>query len=161
MIDFRKITSGDTLTAVGVLHLSFGLVSYRETLGEMVREGLVDAVKDDPAREAAFWFLTCGASLVLTGLLAGWTERRTGTLPASTAPMLLGIGAVGVTLMPRSGFWALLVPAVLAFVASRRPTNGDHLATLEERGRPKRPKHPGASVTRRRSAGWDARRRTR
>jgi hypothetical protein len=71
--------------------------------------------KGDLWREAVPKILTCGASLILMGRLVRWTQRQTGTLPASLGPTLLGIGAAGTALMRRSGFWAVFVPAVLVF----------------------------------------------
>ena len=81
----------------------------------MMRDGVIDTVEDEPEREAALWFLMCGVSLVLMGSLARRTKRQTGTLPSMVGPALLGIGTAGVTLMPRSGFWAVFVAAIVAF----------------------------------------------
>jgi len=124
MTRFSLPTAGDTLTVVGFLHTAVGLAKYHKTLGRMACEGVIDTVQGDHEREAALWFLMCGASLMLTGRLARWTQLQNGMLPASTGPMLLGIGATGVALLPRSGFWALLVPAVLAFAARGRKREG-------------------------------------
>jgi hypothetical protein len=115
MTRLLRPTAGDALATVGVLHTTVGLAKYRKALREMVRDGVIDTIEDDPDREAAVWFLTCGASLSLMGFLARWTLRQTGTLPFFVGPMLFGIGAVGATLMPRSGFWALFVAGILAF----------------------------------------------
>ena len=109
-------TAGDALTVVGALHTSIGLAKYHKGLREMVRDGVIDTVEGDPEREAAVWFLTCGASLILMGRLARWTQRQTGTLPSFVGPMLFGIGAVGASFMPRSGFWALFLAAILAYI---------------------------------------------
>jgi hypothetical protein len=113
-------TAGDALAAVGVFHTVAGLAKYRQVLREMAQDRLVDVVKGDHERGEALWFLMSGASVFLTGRLARWTELRTGTLPASTGWMLLGIGAVGSTLLPRSGFWSIFVPAILAIGVTRR-----------------------------------------
>ena len=108
-------TAGGTLVIIGMLHTSIGLAEHRRVLQEMVRDGMFDAVEGDPEREAAFWFLTCGVSLVLLGWLVRWAQRQTGTLPFFVGPALLGIGTAGITFMPRSGFWAVFVAAILAF----------------------------------------------
>jgi len=110
---------------VGVLHTAIGIAEYRRALRGIAHDGLVGAVKGDHERGEAFWFLVCGASMVLTGGLARWTQLRTGTLPASTGSMLLGISAAGATLMPRSGFWSPLVVAMLAFRVRRREREGE------------------------------------
>ena len=121
MTRLPRPTAGDALAITGILHTIIGLVEYRGALRDMVRDGVIDTVEDNPEREAAFWFLTCGVSLVLMGWLARWTQRRTGTLPSFVGSALLGIGTAGVTLMPRSGFWAVFVSAILAF--GERDTN--------------------------------------
>ena len=120
MTRLPSFTAGDALMVVGVLHTAVGFAEYRRTLREMARDGMVGTVDGDHERGEAFWFLVCGASMVLTGRLARWAQLQTGTLPASAGSMLLGIGAAGATLMPRSGFWAVFVPAILALKIARR-----------------------------------------
>jgi hypothetical protein len=75
MTRLLRPTAGDKLATVGVLHTTGGLAKYRKALREMVRDGVIDTIEDDPDREAAVWFLTCGASLILMGFLARWTQR--------------------------------------------------------------------------------------
>ena len=115
MTGLPRPTAGGTLVIIGILHTSIGLAGHRRVLQEMVRDGMWDAVEGDPERETAFWFLTCGVSLVLVGWLARWAQRQTGELPAFVGPAFLGIATAGATLMPRSGFWAVFVAAILAF----------------------------------------------
>jgi hypothetical protein len=104
-------TAGTALAVIGILHTSIGLVEYRG----MLRDWVVDAVEGDPEREAAFWFLTCGVSLVSMGWSFRWARRQTGALPSFVGPALLGIAMAGVTFMQRSGFWAVFVAAILAY----------------------------------------------
>ena len=120
MTRLPSFTAGDALMVVGVLHTAIGFAEYRRTLREMARDGMVGTVDGDHERGEAFWFLVCGASIVLTGRLARWAQLRTGTIPASAGSMLLGISVAGATLMPRSGFWALFIPAILALDAGHR-----------------------------------------
>ena len=115
MKTLTRPTAGGTLMIIGILHTAIGLADHRRVLQEMARDGLIDSVGNDPGREAAFWFLTCGVSLVLMGGLARWTRRQTGALPTFAGPALLGIATPGAALMPRSGFWAVFVAAILAF----------------------------------------------
>ena len=114
MTRLPRPTAGAALSIVGILHLSIGLVEHRKVLREIVRGGVIDTVGGDAEREAAFWFITCGVTIVLMGSLARWARLQTGTLPTFVGPALLGIGTAGVTLMPRSGFWAVFVTAILA-----------------------------------------------
>ena len=123
---------GTLITAVGAGHTAIGLVGYRSVLAAMVREGLVDSVRDVPRRGEALWFLTSGAGLVMTGRLASFAEQRTGTLPPSTGALLLGIGALGGAVLPRSGFWLLIPVGAAALrtargeaVATRSPSRSD------------------------------------
>lgn len=115
MTGLSRPTAGTALTIVGILHTSIGLAEHREVLRDVVRDGVIDTVEGDAEREAAFWFITCGVAIVLMGWSLRWARLQTGTLPRFVGPALLGIGTVGVTLMPRSGFWAVLVAAILAF----------------------------------------------
>lgn len=116
---------GPLLVATGVLHLLVGLVSYAGPLGAIVRDGLFNAVVPNPAapafdRDAAFWFMFFGVMLLLLGGLVHWAQARTGTLPAFLGWSLLGIGAVGVILMPASGFWLVFPQAVVVIAVARR-----------------------------------------
>jgi hypothetical protein len=136
MTRLSRPTAGDALMVVGVLHTAIGLAKYRRTLREMARDGMVGTVNGDHERDEAFWFLVCGTSMVLTGRLARWAQLRTRTLPASVGSMLLGFGAAGATLMPRSGFWSLVVPDILALKAGRREDDdgADDAASTETKG---------------------------
>jgi hypothetical protein len=111
---------GTLITAIGAGHTAIGIVGYRSVLAAMAREGLVDSVHGVPRREEALWFLTSGAGLVVTGRLAAFAEQRTGTLPPSTGALLLGIGALGGAVLPRSGFWALIPVGAAALRTARR-----------------------------------------
>ncbi|AHH97757.1 DUF6463 family protein [Kutzneria albida] len=108
------------LTATGVLHLLYGAATLAPVIGDILGAGLVNAVGGHLDRQAAFWFLVAAPNLSALGELARWAVRRTGTLPARLGGWLLGIGVVGVVLLPVSGFWLVLIIGVLALVAARR-----------------------------------------
>ena len=126
---------GHVLTAIGGLHLAVGSLAYARPLAAIGRDGFVNAVDGHVDRDAAFWFLMTGVLLVLLGQLVRWAQRRLGTLPAFLGWSLLALAAVGAILMPFSGFWLLLVAAVLALAAARardaRPAGP--MATAEPR----------------------------
>jgi len=117
----RRRPVGDLVTVIGAGHTAIGLVGHRAALAGIARDGVIDAVRGRRDREEALWFLVSGAALLVTGRLAAWTERRTGTLPTSTGALLLGIGAVGAAVLPQSGVWSLLPAGVAALRAARRP----------------------------------------
>lgn len=113
----RRI-SGLILIAIGAVHLAAIALFYRRPFIDIVAEGGFDAV--DPAssgpmfdREAAYWYLFAGLGFVLLGVLVTWVERHLGAPPAVLGWLLLGVGALGVFLVPVSGFWLFAVPAVL------------------------------------------------
>jgi hypothetical protein len=104
--------------AIGVLHTVVGLAIFRATLKELLAEGLVNTVHGQPMRELAFWFLFFGFLGILLGALVDWCEARGQRLPAFLGLGLLALAAVCVTLMPVSGGWLLLVPALGASTRS-------------------------------------------
>lgn len=115
MKHLSRPTSGAALVVIGILHTSIGLVEYRAVLREMVRDGMIDTVEGEAEREAAFWFLTCGVSLVSMGWSLRWARRQKGTSPSFVGPALLDIAMAGIAFIPRSGFWAVFVADILAY----------------------------------------------
>lgn len=111
---------GEMLMATGALHTVVGLWLFREPLNAIRRDGFIDTVLPHEDRELAFWFMIGGAGLLMTGQLASWTQRRTGTLPPALGWSLLGTSAVGAALMPRSGFWLMIPQALLILRRSNR-----------------------------------------
>jgi len=114
---------GPLLVATGVLDILYVLVSYSRQFAAIFQEGLVGAVELAPAqldRETAFWHLMFGATFVVLGGLVCWTQFRTGTLPAFLGWSLLALGLFGAILVPVSGFWFVLLLALLVLVAARR-----------------------------------------
>lgn len=110
---------GEVQMVTGVAHLSLGVAEYRQTLAAIAREGGVGVVQGDQDRELAVWFLTSGAGFLLSGSLARWAQRRTGTLPAAYGYGLLALGLAGGLLLPPSGFWVVAANGLLAVAASR------------------------------------------
>ena len=101
------------LIGVSVVHTIFGLVEFSETLAGIVRRGIFNAVGTDPLTGAVAWFMLFGFALFLAGLSIAELEREsTRPLPRSLGWALLFVVLVGVVLMPVSGFWLALPPAV-------------------------------------------------
>jgi hypothetical protein len=114
---------GKSVFFIGVVHSVFGFVVFRSTLGELVGEGLINTVNGQPDREFVFWFLFFGFMAIIAGLLIDWCEKTVGVLPGFLGWSLLALTLVCVTIMPVSGAWLLLVPAVGAVVRSVKPTH--------------------------------------
>ena len=120
---------GRWLVGVGVVHTVFGAVVFAQPLREIGRDGLWNAVDGYPGRQLAFWFTLAGPLFLLTGALTDWVEaREDGAVPRFLGPSLLALGISGVILMPASGFWLFLPPAV---AASRRAARGRGRAGME------------------------------
>ena len=67
---------GRWLLAVGLIHLSFGLVFMHDTLGLLWSEGLWNTVNGQPVREAVFWFFCTGIVLLIVGALVHQAEAE-------------------------------------------------------------------------------------
>jgi uncharacterized protein DUF6463 len=112
--DGRRLASpGYALMLLGCAHAVWGLVAYHEPLRELLRAGVVRSVGDGifdtdhdrGPRAAGFWFLAFAPAVALTGFLAE-AALRAGDARAAGAGggTILGVGAVGTAVMPRSGF---------------------------------------------------------
>jgi Family of unknown function (DUF6463) len=80
----------------------------------VVREGLWNTVDGVQGRPLAFWFLAAGLQLILLGALTDWIEARRPRmqLPRFFGWTLLAFAVGGIVLLPVSGFWLLLPPAL-------------------------------------------------
>jgi hypothetical protein len=106
---------GRWLVGVGVLHTLWAVMAYRAALGEILADGVWNAVAGDPRRGLAFWFLLSGGFVLLLGAVTDSIERRTGgPVPRILGSGLLLVAAVGILVEPPSGFWLFLPPALAA-----------------------------------------------
>lgn len=103
---------GRSFIIIGILHSVVGFIAYREILIQILGEHLVNtiSVSSEPDREAAFWFLITGFALMIVGALVDWIERRNIGMPAFLLWSFISITAIGVLIMPISGFWLFLIP---------------------------------------------------
>lgn len=96
---------------------------YPDSLRSTLAAGVVGAVERDPAliplRGVGFWYITTGIGWGLLGGVVRWYELRVGAPPKKLGWALAVTAAWGVALMPKSGFWALFVPAALVLRANR------------------------------------------
>ncbi len=113
--------AGRLLIGIGVLHLLFGLWFGRGPLLRIARDGFFAAVDSHPDRGLVFWFLFASPMLWIIGQLVVWAAARGLPPPAWLGGQVLAVSVMGAALMPASGFWLVLVTAVLLLAASRRP----------------------------------------
>lgn len=113
---------GKWLFAVGVVHLSFGIIFMHSTLAVLWSEGLLNTVNGQPVREAVFWFLCTGLLLLAIGVMIDRAERDGLALSRFVAWLFAALTIVGVVVMPISGIW-LLIPPVVGMLYRRRPSS--------------------------------------
>lgn len=110
----RRPWIGRWLLGVALLHTFFGLVAFPQVLLQLWQLGVFDAVGTDPLRGAVVWFLLFGAPLTLLAWVITPLERRQEATPLlrRLGWGLLALALAGVVLMPASGFWLVLPPAL-------------------------------------------------
>lgn len=116
---WRAAWKGLWLLAVAAVHTVFAAIVFLPQWQDIVQRGVFDSVGSDPMRGAVVWFGLFGAALALLGWAIMLLERSPAP-PAALRPLGMGVLALallGIALMPASGFWLALPPA-LALCAS-------------------------------------------
>jgi hypothetical protein len=125
----RLVSPGYAVMLVGCGHALWGLVAYREPLREIVDakvigsvgDGIFDTAHDRGPRAAGFWFLFAAPLMVLSGYLLEASLRAGDAHAVKLAGnTVLGLGAIGTAVMPRSGFPAVLPVGGWVLHRSRR-----------------------------------------
>lgn len=79
---------------------------------DLWRSGVIGQAEADPFRMAIVWFLLFGFLLIFSGQVLQQLELSGGKLSRGIAWGLGGLCALGVALMPVSGFWLGFIPAI-------------------------------------------------
>lgn len=114
---------GRWLVAVAVLHTGVALALFGNTYRTMWSDGLWGAGVRDAGHSAAAWFLLFGILALAAGLAVSAVERSGARLPRSLGVALLGLAVLGIVLMPVSGFWLVLPPALALLRPARDGTD--------------------------------------
>jgi len=117
----RTETAGWLLMAVAALHAAFGMWIGRRALLAMARDGFVNAVDPHLDRTLVFWFLLMSPFLWIVGRFALWLASEGRRPPVWLGRSLLALALICAVLMPVSGFWLILPPAVWLWLAARAP----------------------------------------
>ena len=113
--------SGIFLIATGILHTIVGLALGKDVCLEIIRDGLINAVANDYAREAIFWFLICGIFIILLGqVLHIYIKKEQKPAPLSFGYSLLILTILGCIVEPFSGFWLFLPQALIIIFANKK-----------------------------------------
>ena len=115
-----KVSVGKTIAVVCGLQTAYGVWISRPVWVSMWRDGLLNTAGVLPERDAAIWLIAFGQFGMLLGFLADWAERTAGRLPGCFGWSLIGFVAIMGLLMPVSGVWLLLAPAIAAIVEAKR-----------------------------------------
>lgn len=109
------LTTANLLIGTGILHCGFGLVvpKLRDPFLRSVRDIAVSVPDDNEhyARECGFWFQFAGVMLIVLGSYIR-SSKESSKPPRWFGWALSGIGIVGATLMPTSGFWLVLAQGI-------------------------------------------------
>ncbi len=114
---------GHLITAVGVVHTASTPVLFPEAVRGVVEDGVLGSVgaepRTEPVRTAGFWFAFAGVATAAFGWMTSHVERRGDPLPPALPVVLASIGAVGLALDPKSGFWLFVPLTAIARRAGR------------------------------------------
>ena len=133
---------GRWLAGVGILHILFGVAAFADPLREIAAEGFWNAVDAHPDRSVAFWFVFAGPLIVLLGALVDWVEAHAPVgLPRFLGWTLLVFALLGGILMPLSGFWLFLPPALGVLLDRRTAIPTTRAAEPAEKEWRPRPHH--------------------
>lgn len=112
---------GRWIIAVAALHTLFGILAFAPVLRTLASSGVWNSVGADPLRGAAAWFLLAGGFTLVAGLAIDACERSGGDCRfAASGWGLLIVTAIAIVVMPISGAWLLLPPAVAMIRRTRQ-----------------------------------------
>jgi hypothetical protein len=96
---------------VAALHTAFAALVFREPLAVLVSRGVFNSVGEDPLLNGVTWFVFFGFVLAVGGVAVDALEQR-GPVPRVVGVSLVAMTALGVVLIPASGLWLMLPPAL-------------------------------------------------
>jgi len=103
---------GRFLVAVGFIHTLFGVIVFKSTLAILFHEGFFNTVNGQSDRELAFWFISFGVLAMILGWCMDWIESQGTGFPRSLGWILLIFALIVIIIMPISGGWLILFPAI-------------------------------------------------
>lgn len=128
VVYLRKRKAARLFMVIGVLHVLGGAWVGREPLLRIVREGFfgeadsgLGNVPADADKELFFWFVLWGVFTFVLGQLLSWMERQGRRPPAWLGWELIAVSLIAAALLPKGGFWLVLIPAFLIVREARRP----------------------------------------
>ncbi len=112
---------GRWLIGISIFHTVVAGLIFGKDLVAVARRGEFHTIGSDPTAGAAIWFLLFGVLLFLCGLAIDVLEQASlRPLPKIIGWVLFALGLMGVMIMPLSGFWLALPPAIAIITARSR-----------------------------------------
>ncbi len=122
----RERKAARLFMVIGVLHVLGGAWVGREPLLRIFREGFLgeadSGLGNVPAhmdKELFFWFVLWGVFTFALGQLLSWMERQGQRPPAWFGWELIAVNLVAAALMPKGGFWLVMIPSFLIIREAR------------------------------------------
>jgi hypothetical protein len=121
----RKRKAARLLMSIGGLHFLGGVVVGRAHLARIFGEGFFGAAESNlgttpgAEKELVFWFLLWGVFNFMLGQLVSHMERRGLRPPAHFGWELAAVSLLCAALLPKGGFWLMLVPAFFLIKEAR------------------------------------------
>ncbi|HWN40844.1 MAG TPA: DUF6463 family protein [Thermoanaerobaculia bacterium] len=122
----RERKAARLLMVTGVLHVLGGSWVGREPLLRIFREGFfgeadsgLGNVPADMDKELFFWFVLWGVFTFVLGQLLSAMEKRGCRPPAWIGWELIAINLIAAALIPKGGFWLVMIPAFLIIREAR------------------------------------------
>jgi hypothetical protein len=113
--------SGRVLMVTAMVHTAVGVVLFRDPLAAILGDGFFNAIRPHFDRAAAFWFLLFSPVLFLLGQITNYAVgHRDAHLVRLVGCYLLGMGILGVAVLPISGFWILIALTPLLLTVAYR-----------------------------------------
>jgi len=109
----RRRWIGRSIIAISIIHTIFAFVVFWMPIQQILADGLFNVVGEDPMRGAVTWFFFAGIFMAATGFAVDLIEKS--GVHMSLRPLgifLLIFTILGIIMMPVSGFWLILLPAV-------------------------------------------------
>ena len=130
IVRLKRRKAGRLLMVIGVLHILGGVVVGRAWLARIFHDGFfgeadsyLGHAPEHVRKELAFWFLLWGVFAFLFGQLLAWMEGQGRRAPAFIGWELLIINLVAAALIPKGGFWLVLIPAFLIIRDADKPVS--------------------------------------
>lgn len=103
-----------SLFILGIAHVLYGFVKFRQPLLEGIRDGFVGQFSKSDSKRAAFWFVMFGPLLMLAGhLCIQAVAKGDFDVISLVGTYLFVVSVIGVVALPKSPFIAGLMLSLL------------------------------------------------